>query len=80
MCKKLLCSSSIYLSDVDASHMKMKCSEGCSIYFHPECFPKMKIECSPKIKTQCFPKIKMKKTSACITPDCMGYVTSVEKH
>ena len=70
--KVLLFSSSIYLSDVDASHVKMKCSEGCSIHFHTECFP--------KIKTQCSPKIKMKKTSACITPDCMGYVTSIEKH
>ena len=69
----MLFSSSIYLTDVDASFVKIKCNQGCSIHFHPECSPKMKAEYSTKTTK------KMTKTN-CITPDCMGFVTSVEKH
>ena len=66
-----LFSSSIYLSDVDASFVKVQCNHGCKVYFHPECSPKLKSESSTKMA---------KTRKPCITPDCSGFVTSVERN
>merc|ERR1719460_1819655 len=35
-------SSYIYLSDLDVSFVKVKCTEGCSVSYHPECYRRIK--------------------------------------
>ena len=59
------CSSYIYLSDLDVSFVKVKCTAGCSVVYHPECYRRIK---------------KMTSSTFCVTPDCDGVVKHVVNH
>ena len=58
-------SSFIYSTNLDVSHVKVCCSQRCSVCFHPACFLKTRKN---------LPKNK------CATPDCDGVVINVFHH
>ncbi len=54
-------------------HLRLQCSEGCSISYHPTCWRKFKGECV-------IGSDKDYLSTLCPTPDCEGEVKGVYVH
>ena len=71
-CKALFSFTAFIVTDYKG-HVRLQCSEGCSISYHPTCWRKFKGECV-------IGSDKDFLYTACPTPDCEGEIKGVFVH